>query len=159
MKLFRIFCIYLLLNTVGASLAAAKDAVEIESEQMVVDHLKGEAEFKGGVHLVRGDFDLRCDRLLAYYQNNELKRAEAFGRVRMQHGTKRGASKRAVYDRNNNLLTLLGKASVEDADGVIRGEKIIHNIKTEHTQVMQGSGGRVHMSIESDDVGQGKTAE
>lgn len=129
---------------------AAENSVTIESEQMTVDHLRSQAEFKGGVHLVRGDFDLRCDRLLAYYQNNELQRAEAFGRVRMQQGQKRGASKQAIYNKKTDILTLIGKASVEDSDGVIRGEKIIHNIKTEHTQVMQGKGERVRMSIESD---------
>ncbi|MDQ6956341.1 MAG: lipopolysaccharide transport periplasmic protein LptA [Mariprofundaceae bacterium] len=131
------------------NVAWAEDAVIIESEQMMVDHLRSQAEFKGGVHLVRGNFDLRCDRLLAYYQNNELQRAEAFGRVRMQQGHKRGASKQASYNKKDDILTLIGKASVEDADGVIRGEKIIHNIKTEHTQVMQGNGERVRMSIES----------
>ncbi len=133
-----------------ANIAWADDAVTIESEQMVVDHSRSQAEFKGGVHLVRGDFDLRCDRLLAYYQNNELQRAEAFGRVRMQQGHKRGASKQATYNKKDDILTLIGKASVEDDDGVIRGEKIIHNIKTEHTQVIQGNGGRVRMRIESD---------
>jgi len=135
-----------------ANIAWAGTPVTIESKQMVVDHQHSQAEFKGGVHLVRGDFDLRCDRLLAYYQNNELQRAEAFGRVRMQQGKKRGASKQATYNKKNDILTLIGKASVEDSDGVIRGEKIIHNIKTEHTQVIQGAGKRVRMSVESDPV-------
>jgi len=134
-----------------ANSAWANDPVTIESEQMMVDHLHNQAEFKGGVHLIRGDFDLRCDRLLAYYQNNELQRAKAFGRVRMQQGPKRGASQQATYNKKENILTLIGKASVEDKDGVIRGEKIIHNIKTKHTQVMQGKGKRVRMSIESED--------
>jgi len=133
------------------NIAWAGGAVTIESEQMTVDHLHNQAEFTGGVHLIRGDFDLRCDRLLAYYQNNELQRAEAFGRVRMQQGQKRGASKQATYSKQDDVLTLIGKASVEDKDGVIRGEKIIHSIKTEHTQVTQGNGGRVRMSIESED--------
>jgi len=133
-----------------ANIAWATTPVTIESEQMVVDHLHNQAEFKGGVHLIRGDFDLRCDRLLAYYQNNELQRAEAFGRVRMQQGKKHGASKQATYSKKDNSLTLIGKASVEDEDGVIRGNKIIHNLKTEHTQVMQGNGGRVRMSIDSE---------
>jgi len=132
------------------NIAWADNAVTIESEQMTVDHLHNQAEFIGGVHLVRGDFDLRCDRLLAYYQNNELQRAEAFGRIRMQQGQKRGASKQAIYNKKDDILTLIGKASVEDKDGVIRGEKIIHNIKTEHTQVMQGNGERVRMRIESE---------
>ncbi len=130
---------------------AASNAVTIESEQISVDHLHNQAEFKGGVHLIRGDFDLRCDRLLAYYQNNELQRAEAFGRVRMQQGKKRGASKQATYNKKDDILTLIGKASVEDKDGVIRGEKIIHNIKTANTKVMQGNGERVRMSIDSED--------
>jgi len=133
-----------------SSHAWANDAVIIESEKVTVNHLQSQAEFQGGVHLIRGDFDLRCDRLLAYYHNNELQRAEAFGRVRMQQGQKRGASKQAIYNKKNDMLTLIGKASVEDQDGVIRGEKITHNIKTEHTQVTQGNGGRVRMSIDSE---------
>ncbi|MDX8398300.1 MAG: lipopolysaccharide transport periplasmic protein LptA [Mariprofundaceae bacterium] len=131
---------------------AAAIPVEIESEQMNVDHLNHKAEFKGGVHLVRGDFDLRCDRLLAYYQDNELQRAEAFGRVRMQQGDKRGASNKAVFDQASDVLTLIGEASVEDGQGVIRGEKIVHHINGGQTQVMQGEGGRVRLNIESDGV-------
>ncbi|MDQ6967904.1 MAG: lipopolysaccharide transport periplasmic protein LptA [Mariprofundaceae bacterium] len=134
-----------------ANIAWADNAVTIESEQMIVDHLHSQVEFKGGVHLVRGNFDLRCDRLLAYYQNNELQRAKAFGRVRMQQGDKRGASKQATYNKKDNILILIGQASIEDSDGVIRGEKIIHNIKTDHTQVIQGKGERVRMRIESED--------
>jgi len=70
----------------------------------------------------------------------------------MQQGNKRGAAKHATYNKKDDLLILMGKASVEDSDGVIRGEKIIHNIKTESTQVMQGEGGRVRMRIESEDA-------
>ena len=142
-----LFTLWLCLLT---SAAWAADAVIIESEEVTVDHLHNQADFRGGVHLIYEDFDLRCDRLKAYYQNNELERAEAFGRVRMQQGDKRGASKRATYHKKDGMLTLIGKASVEDKDGVIRGEKITHNIKTEHTQVMQGQGQRVRMRIESD---------
>jgi len=143
--------IFTLLACFVVTTAWAEDSVEIESQQMSVDHLHGHAEFKGGVRLLRGDFELRCDRLLAYYHNNELQRAEAFGRVRMQQGIKHGASKRATFNRQNNILTLIGEASVEDKDGVIRGETITHNIKTKHTQVTQGSSGRVRLSIESND--------
>jgi len=146
-KILLTLCLCLL-----TSIAWAGDAVTIESEQVTVDHLHSQAEFKGGVHLVRGNFDLRCDRLLAYYENNELQRAEAFGRVRMQQGNKRGAAKHATYNKKDDLLILMGKGSVEDSDGVIRGEKIIHNIKTESTQVMQGKGERVRMRIESEDA-------
>jgi len=133
-----------------ANIAWADDAVTIESEQVTVDPLHSQAEFKGGVHLMRDNFDLRCDRLLAFYQNNELQRAEAFGRVRMQQEHKRGASNHATYNKKDDLLILIGKASVEDSDGVIRGEKIIHNLKTGNTQVMQGKGERVRMRIESE---------
>jgi len=131
--------------------AWAATAVEIESEQMSVDHLHNKAEFKGGVHLIRGDFDLRCDRLLAFYHENELQRAEAFGRVRMKQGQKRGASKHAIFNQATNILTLIGQASVEDEQGVIRGEKIIHHIAGGQTQVMQGEGGRVRLSLDSDE--------
>ena len=132
------------------STAWGAGAVEIESDQMSVDHLHNQAEFKGGVHLVRDDFDLRCDRLVAYYSENELQRAEAFGRVRMQQAGKRGAADKAIFDQASNILTLLGDASVEDKDGVIRGDIITHNVYTEQTQVIQGKGNRVHLNLESD---------
>jgi len=130
--------------------AWAAGAVQIESAEMSIDHLHNQAEFKGGVHLMRDDFDLRCDRLLAYYSDNELQRAEAFGRVRMQQGGKRGASDKAIFDQPSNTLILLGDASVEDKDGVVRGDKITHDIHTEQTQVIQGEGNRVHLNLESD---------
>lgn len=132
--------------------AWAAGAVQIESEQMTVNHKKSQAEFKGGVHLIRDDFDLRCDRLLAYYKNNTLQRAKAFGRVRMKQGDKRGASDKATFNQTTHILTLIGHASVEDKDGVVRGEKIQHNLDTEHTEVMQGDGERVRFTIESDDA-------
>lgn len=133
--------------------------VVITSQSLAVNHAQNEAEFRGGVHLVRDDFDLRCDHLTAHYSpdgKGELKRAEAFGRVRMQQGGKRGVSDKAVYDPPKGTLILIGDASVEDADGVVRGEKIVHHIATQETRVLQGSGGRVRMTIESDSKAGGK---
>ncbi len=135
---------------------AHAEPVEITSQSLAVNHARNQAEFKGGVHLIRDDFDLRCDRLVAYYNpggKGELERAEAFGRVRMQQGGKRGASDKATYNQAKSTLILIGNASVEDKDGVIRGEKIIHNLQTRETRVLQGSaGGRVRMTLESEDA-------
>jgi len=150
MKLLIIALVLLYSSILSA--AESADSVTIQAQHMSVDHLHNQAEFKGGVHLIRGAFDLRCDRLLAYYQNNTLQRAEAFGRVRMQQGVKHGAAKHAIYNDRKHELTLLGAASVENKDGVIRGEKIIHNIKTENSQVVQGKQGRASLSLESDDM-------
>ncbi len=147
-KMFMLMMVYFFMT--GSVWAAG--AVQIESEQMTVNHLKSQAEFKGGVHLIRDDFELRCDRLLAFYKNNTLQRAKAFGRVRMKQGSKRGASEKATFNQATHMLTLIGKASVEDKNGVVRGEKIQHNLETKHTQVMKGAGGRVKFTIEGDDT-------
>jgi len=133
--------------------AAYAGPVEISSTSLIVKHARSQAEFKGAVHLKRDDFDLRCDRLTAYYDplgRGELQRAEAYGHVRMQQGGKRGSSQEALYNPTKGTVILIGAASVEDADGIIRGETIIHNLSGKGTAVLQGEGGRVRMTLESD---------
>ncbi|MDX8403892.1 MAG: lipopolysaccharide transport periplasmic protein LptA [Mariprofundaceae bacterium] len=128
--------------------------IQIESQSLVAEHKNNRAEFKGSVQLTRDDFELHCDRLVAFYNQKaggELERAEAYGHVSMQQGEKRGSSNKATYTQSEGLLILIGDARVEDPEGTVEGEKIIHNTLTAETKVQQGtSGGRVHLTFEAD---------
>lgn len=129
--------------------------IQIESESLAVEHKKNRVEFKGAVRLTRDDFELRCDRLVAFYHQQaggELERAEAYGHVTMQQGEKRGSSNEATYIQSEGILILIGDAKVEDPEGTIQAEKIQHNIQTLETKVQQGdTGGRVRLTFEADD--------
>ena len=127
-------------------------AMEIESQKMVFLHKSEQAEFINNVHLTRDDFELRCDRLIAYYKNNKLDRAEAFGDIQLVQKNVTGRSERAILDQKNNTLTLIGNAVLEQAGSRVEGEKIVHDMGKERTVVQPSKGGRTHMTIETDDA-------
>jgi lipopolysaccharide transport protein LptA len=133
--------------------------LRIISESLVVDHAKNRAQFSGAVHLTRDDFELKCDRLVAFYTQRaggELEQAEAYGNVSMRQGEKHGSSNEAIYKQSEGILILIGKAQVEGPEGTIRSEKIVHNIHTMETKVQQGAAGeRVHLTFDADGDDQG----
>jgi len=139
-----------LLLLLWSASAWAAGPIHIDSEKMRMDPKSNEVIFSGGVHLTRDDFDLRCDELTILYEGHALQRAYATGRVRMAQGEKRGASDTALFEKKKNTVTLVGHASVEDAQGVVRGDTIIHNITTQKSEVLQKKGERVHLTIDSD---------
>jgi len=128
-------------------------AMEIESNKMIFLHKTEQAEFVDKVHVKRDDFELWCDRLHAYYSNNKLDRAEAFGHIRLIHKEITGRSDKAILDQKNNIMTLIGHAVLEQAGGRIEGDRIIHDLNQEKTVVQPIKGGQTHMTIESDEAG------
>jgi len=134
--------------------AAAAESIpaEIEAERLVVEHAKSQVEFSGAVHLRRGEFDLRCDRLVAHYRRGHarLERAEAYGHVRIRNGKAHGSSREARLDQKKGILLLIGHAMMEQPGGKVQGDIIEHDINRAYTEVRKGKDGRVRMLIESD---------
>lgn len=128
-------------------------SVEIESDKMVFMHKSERAEFINKVHMKRDDFELYCDKLVAFYKNNKLERAEASGHIRLVQKEITGSSDKAILDQTNNTLTLIGNAVLEQPGGRIEGETIVHNMNREETTVHSVKGGRTHMTIDSDETG------
>jgi lipopolysaccharide export system protein LptA len=152
----------IVLSMVIAISSAYAETVQIKSESLVVKHKSSLAQFNQNVWLKRADFELRCDRLIVRYRQEmggEVERAEAYGNVVMLQGDKRGTASKAVYQQVEGMLTLIGHAEVQSPDGLIQGEKILHNINTKETVVQQGDEGeRARFTIEEDDLNRvGKT--
>jgi len=124
-------------------------AMEIDAEKMIFLHKSEQAEFINNVHLKRDDFELRCDRLIAYYANNKLDRAEAFGHIQLIQNNVTGRSEKAILDQKNNTLTLIGNAVLEQEGSRVEGETIVHDMNRDKTVVQPGKGGRTYMTIES----------
>jgi len=127
------------------------ETVHIEAGKMTVYHKKNQVIFTQQVHLTRQDFELYCDRLVVYYTDKDLDRAEAFGNIRLLHGKARGRSDKAVLNQSKNTLTLIGNAVLEQDGNRVEGEKIIHDMNKDKTVVLPAKGGRTHMTIESTD--------
>jgi len=139
----------LLIGLLPAQLWAG--TVNIEAEKMTVYHKKDQVIFTTKVHLTRQDFELYCDRLIVYYTDKNLDRAEAFGHIRMLHGKARGTSDKAVLNQRKNTVTLIGNAVLVQDGNRIEGETITHDMTKDKTVVLPAKGGRTHMTIESTD--------
>jgi len=126
--------------------------LQIESQRLEVRHASQQAIFTGNVHMTRDEFELWSDRLVAHYasKTGSLERAEAFGHVRMKKQDKRGASDKAVLDNLRHTITLIGHAEMQQEGGIVRGSTIVHDLKADHTEVLQGDTGRVKMRIDDD---------
>jgi len=125
--------------------------VQIEAGKMTVYHKTNQVIFTRQVHLTREDFDLYCDRLVVYYTDKDLDRAEAFGNIRLRHGEARGTADKAVLNQGKGTLTLSGNAVLEQGGNRIEGEQIVHDMNKDKTVVLPAKGGRTHMTIESGD--------
>ncbi len=141
------FCLALMSLTMQAS---AAEPIHITAEHMRMNTLQQHATFSGGVHVTRGDFQLWSDKLVVFYQKQHIQKAIADGRVRITQNNKRGASNHAVFQNKQNMLTLTGQASVENEQGVIRGETIEYHIDTQETIVSQGAHQPVRLHIEDE---------
>ncbi len=142
--------VILLLALASSSAWAESGAVEIESGKMIFFHKTSQAEFNQNVVLKRDDFQLRCDKLIAYYKNNKLDHAEAFGHIKIKQGTVTGTSNKAVLNQTEGKLTLIGNAIMQQQGSRVQGETITHYINQEKTIVQPKAGGRTRMVIESD---------
>jgi len=127
--------------------------VKIEAGKMTVYHKTSQVIFTQQVHLTREDFELYCDRLVAYYTDNDLDRAEAFGHIRLRHGKAKGTSDKAVFNQSKGTLTLIGNAVLEQEGSHIEGDQIVHDLNRDQTVVTPVKGGRTHMTIESEKSG------
>jgi lipopolysaccharide transport protein LptA len=141
--------VMLILGLLPARLWAG--TVSIEAGKMTVYHKENKVIFTQQVHLTRQDFELFCDRLVVYYTDKDLDRAEAFGNVRLRHGKARGTSDKAVLNQSKNTLTLIGNAVLKQDGNRVEGEQIIHDMNKDKTVVLPVKGGRTHMTIESSD--------
>jgi len=131
---------------------ASAGTVQIEAGKMTLYQKEGKVEFTHKVHLVRETMQLDCDHLIAYYSEHQLTRADADGHVVIIQDKVRGHAERATLDHVKSILTLSGKAVLEQDGNRIEGETIVHNLELQKTIVTPVQGGRIHMSIESEEA-------
>jgi len=150
--LVKALCLNLLaLLLVGGSVAQA-ETLTIQSNHLDIWHDKQQALFTGSVHLVRDDFELLCDSLRVYYQNEEagggIDHAFASGHVQLIQGEKKGSADSALMDNRKQIVTLKGHAMMEQVGGRIEGDTIVHDMTAKTTEVRQGKHGRVRLQID-----------
>lgn len=127
--------------------------IQIEAKKMTLLQKESKVEFIGEVHLTRENMQLDCDHLIAYYSDHQLTHADADGHVVIVQDKVHGHSNKARLDQIKGILTLTGQAVLEQQGNRVEGETIVHNLNSQKTVVTPDTGGRIHMTIESEENG------
>jgi len=126
--------------------------MQIEADQLEVEHSSGQAKFSGHVKLIRGAFVLYSDRLTAYYGDEggkmHFSHGRAEGNVRFEEGDRHGRADAVMFDQGGGVVTLLGGAELEQPGGQLSGDSIEYDLNSGDTRVHQGETGRVKLRIE-----------
>ncbi len=79
---------------------------------------------------------LTCDKLtIVFDQNRKPKEIIAEGHVIYKDGQNSATGDKAFLYPKENLVVLIGNAVAKTKDGVIKGDKLVYNLKTKEIKV------------------------
>ena len=135
------------------------EPVRITSATLEVRDKSKMATFKGDVHVVQGETDVRCDELMVFYDDEkdksgaktkaapeargqqQIRRMEARGNVVVSQKDQRAVGDRAEFDMRSNTVTLIGNVVITNADNVVRGSRMVVDLNTGIARMGDTGGG------------------
>ena len=126
--------------------------VAIESTTLEVRDKDKMATFLGNVKLVQGDTTLYCKTLVVYYEqgaggagpstqsaapggNQQIKRIEAKGNVKVTQKDQVATGDNGVYDTAANKVTLTGNVAITQGPNVVQGDLLWVDLETGYSRV------------------------
>jgi lipopolysaccharide export system protein LptA len=129
------------------------EPIRITSATLEVRDKEKMATFRGDVHVVQGETDVRCQEMVVFYDddkekgttaskktpapapaagsgNQQIRRMEARGSVVVTQKDQRAVGDRAEFDMRSNTVTLIGNVVVTNADNVVRGQRMVVDLTT-----------------------------
>lgn len=106
-----------------------------EADSLIYE--KNKVIYEGNVRLTRGDALLTANRVTIHLdENRKAKFAEAEGNAKYTEGNRRGFAEKMTYDFKEEVITLKGKARVEDGPNFVEGDEIVYYKKEDRVVVM-----------------------
>ncbi len=155
------FDIFFVSNCIAKS-AKGPLPIHIKSDKMEALDKDGKVIFLGKVTATRGDLIIKADRLEVFYKVSEkdkrraggkrfVKKLVATGHVKIIEGKRTGTAEKAVYDKVNNKIILIGNAQVWEGPNRISGAKITLFENEQKSVVEGGPGGKVEAVVFPED--------
>jgi lipopolysaccharide export system protein LptA len=131
-----------------------KEPIVITSDRMEVDRKKNTISYKGHVVTVWGAATMKSDTLTANYDTGleKLNEVVAKGKVRVTQGKRVATGGRAVFNSQDDTITLLDDPLVSMGKSKISGSRIILFI-SEDRVVVEGGAQRVKAVIFPEGLG------
>jgi len=118
----------------GTASAASRIPTEISSRRVV--GTRNQAVFTGDVVVKHRTMDLRCDKMIAYYNAaREVTRSECVGRVRASEGERTARGERADFDVPSGVLVMTGNPEARDRTTHLRGTRVRMTLGNENFEV------------------------
>jgi lipopolysaccharide export system protein LptA len=129
--------------------------VDVTSESLEVHQNEQKAIFVGNVVATQGESVLKTPRLTVFYDNSgteggataaptqasAIKRLEASGGVVVTSADQKATGADGVFDMASNTATLTGNVVLTQGKNVIRGKKLVVDMKTGVARVIGGTSG------------------
>jgi lipopolysaccharide export system protein LptA len=129
-----------------------EEPLEISSHQLEVLQDQQTSVFSGEVVARQAQMTLWTDRLtIVFTAENEIRRIEAVGAVRIEDPLRTARAARATFDREADTLVLSGDAEVTQGENHISGEEIILYLGENRSTVKSSETGRVRAVILPDE--------
>jgi lipopolysaccharide export system protein LptA len=135
------------------------EPIQIDAGSLEVQDKDKIATFRGKVHVVQGDTDLRCNVLIVYYEQTDgdtsgaaktaiagpsetqrIRRLEAKGNVVVTQKDQVATGDNGEFDMRKNLITLRGNVVVSQANNVLRGDRLVVDMTTGISHVESDKG-------------------
>jgi lipopolysaccharide export system protein LptA len=139
------------------------EPIHIDAATLEVRDKDQKATFTGDVHVVQGDTDLHCDKLVVYYEQDkggktvgakaaaktslpngsqQIRRLEVTGHVIVTQKDQSATGDSGEFDMRTNTVTLIGNVIVSHGQNVLRGDRLIVDM-TSGMSRMESNSGRV----------------
>ncbi len=124
------------------------DPIQIEANKLEIRDAEKMAVYSGNVAVRQGPTVLRTAHLRIFYTGeatsvapgSSVDRIEADGRVVVTARGQSASGDRAVFEMARDLITLTGNVVLSDKDNVLRGNRLVINLRTKKARI---EGGRV----------------
>ncbi len=118
----------------GRDSPASRIPTEISSKRVV--GTRSQAVFTGDVVVRHRTMDMRCDKMIAYYNAaREVTRAECVGKVRASEGERTARGERADFDVPSGVLVMTGNPEARDRSTHLRGTRVRMTLGNENFEV------------------------
>lgn len=125
-----------------------KDPIDIESDELEIRQSENIAIFTGRVVVIQGTMELRSAKLVVSYhmagkegqRKREIRRLEATGGVVVTNVKQSATGDWATMDTLKNVIVMGDEVVLTQDGNVIRGHKVLIDLKTGYSRIISGSG-------------------
>jgi len=143
---------FLSVNAFAQSKISGDQPIEIVSDTLEVLQNDNKAIFRGNVIATQGTTNMRSDVMTVYYRNEGgddadgamgkgIYRIDADGGVIYTTPTETAKGDHSIYDVDNETLDLTGNVLLTRGQNVLKGTKVVYNLKTGRSVLTSGGGG------------------